>query len=805
MKTQSYALPYQKKIRGTLIRQTLYQLFFTPIHYLYPTCFLMTTLPFVHGLYSIAFLFFCASTRVGIQKLPLFGTTFLGAILFNGPLNASYFVTSVMLFFVLNRSLKFAKITHPLLFSLHVTTCIIVSEILRVILQKHELLLAGWFMSILGYFILSLILYVAFPPLRSRHELKNLSLELFFVLSMILLFLIYVAFAQLPYGENLSRIFSLLAILLFSYARGYMVAITSSVWIWILHKIFYPIAPSLIEELLLISILAGLFKWHGKVGITIGFVMGIVCTRSSFLIDLLQITESSIKWFEPSSALILFWTLPKSFYAKFISSPADVVYSRKNDPYHLAKTKEDSARHLIRFTQVFEELSRTFYPEKFTIFHSGREELNALIDKVADKSCKNCYLRSYCWEKNFYSTYQSSIQMFEKLEDTGKLSTEDVPISFLNKCQRVPQYLQAMNDIYENHKVNTLWKNQFAESQSLFLQQLKNISKMVSQLTDALSKDIHFEPQQEESLLRYLNDNGIHITEITIQTDQFNKREINLFHKHSLGARPCSNILEKSVSHFFKKQFVKKFHSCAFNTNANLYQLTLVEEKSFGVLTGIAKMGKGKSRISGDHYTIFHRSDGVMVLALSDGMGSGLRASKYSEMTIHLLEQLLDTEFDIQTSLELINSTIAFKTAEDQFSTLDLFMIDLYSGKADFYKVGAVPTFVKSKDTVQIVHNFSLPIGILSDIDVDHTEKNLSDGDFVIMISDGILEGFQPQKNTPQTSQAESSFQNYLKTIQSKNPQEIADNILSTCFTRLNKVATDDMMVLVTKIWKKTN
>jgi len=62
-------------------------------------------------------------------------------------------------------------------------------------------------------------------------------------------------------------------------------------------------------------------------------------------------------------------------------------------------------------------------------------------------------------------------------------------------------------------------------------------------------------------------------------------------------------------------------------------------------------------------------------------MGTGQAASSQSKVAISLLEQFMETGFDQDTAIKLINSILVLKSDDDSFATIDLSAIDLYDGK----------------------------------------------------------------------------------------------------------------------------
>lgn len=209
---------------------------------------------------------------------------------------------------------------------------------------------------------------------------------------------------------------------------------------------------------------------------------------------------------------------------------------------------------------------------------------------------------------------------------------------------------------------------------------------------------------------------------------------------------------------------------------------------------GHATKIKDGSPVSGDSFIQIRLNDGKYLLALSDGMGTGPEARKSSQIAIKMLERLLMSGFDKDTSIDLINTTI-MNTNEEIFATLDIAIIDLYNGKIEFIKNGACPTYVKNKKKVQIVKSLSLPAGILKDINLTTYDKDIENQDILVMCSDGILDSNIEYKNK------ELWVKYMLEDIETTNTQKIADLILNEAIDNSYGIAKDDMSIIVCKLF----
>ena len=58
--------------------------------------------------------------------------------------------------------------------------------------------------------------------------------------------------------------------------------------------------------------------------------------------------------------------------------------------------------------------------------------------------------------QEFYSTYQVLFRIVEKLDKKGYIDNDDIPAYFLERCERVNDFVQAVNNMYEILKVEMM-------------------------------------------------------------------------------------------------------------------------------------------------------------------------------------------------------------------------------------------------------------------------------------------------------------------------------------------------------------
>ena len=224
--------------------------------------------------------------------------------------------------------------------------------------------------------------------------------------------------------------------------------------------------------------------------------------------------------------------------------------------------------------------------------------------------------------------------------------------------------------------------------------------------------------------------------------------------------------------------------------------LTFEEDTLYHALQGVARLTRDGAQVSGDSFSFLELEGGECVMALSDGMGSGINACKESEMVIELIEKFLEAGFRKETAIRMMNSAMVIQGEEGMFSTVDLAAIDLYTGICDFYKIGAAATFIKRGEEVECISSGSLPAGIFQQLEIEKTSRQLKDGDFVVQVTDGVLDDLH-------VPVPEDAMQEILETVETNNPGQMAKQILERILLFTAGKVPDDMTVLVAGIWEK--
>ena len=218
-------------------------------------------------------------------------------------------------------------------------------------------------------------------------------------------------------------------------------------------------------------------------------------------------------------------------------------------------------------------------------------------------------------------------------------------------------------------------------------------------------------------------------------------------------------------------------------------------ETRFLALTGFARAIKENETVSGDNYAVLEAERGRLTIMLSDGTGSGEQAGNDSGQVLDLMEKFLEAGYSTDAAIKMINTAL-FALGEDRnHPTLDICEVDLCGGSCELRKVGGAATFLKREEKVEQLAEGNLPLGIFQQAQLEPICRKLQDGDFLIMVSDGVVDAFGERDYEDAMCEA-------ISQIEEQNPGEVADRLLREALMAAGGRIRDDMTVGVIGIWE---
>lgn len=345
-----------------------------------------------------------------------------------------------------------------------------------------------------------------------------------------------------------------------------------------------------------------------------------------------------------------------------------------------------------------------------------------------------------------------------------------------------------------NDRQEYLWRRRLLESRGLMAEHLNEMAQIMTQVAEESYRSIHMSERKMKRLTHALRDEDILLREAWLLEREDGRKEINLVMRAGKGTSPAVEEVGNLLSVLLNLRFMPVRTSPIFvGKEWSNYQY--VEEPRFHVLTGVAKAVKETETVSGDNYSFLDVKDGSLIAILSDGMGSGEKACNDSAFVIDFIEKFLEAGFRRETTIQMINGSLIAGGDAQNMSTLDICQVDLYTGICELNKIGSAPSYIKRENLVEQISARNLPLGVFYEMDMEVIKRRLVDGDYIIMLSDGVLDALSQ-------GIGEEMLPEMLGKITLKNPSEMANHILNFCLHQSRGRIRDDMTVLVIGLWE---
>lgn len=446
-----------------------------------------------------------------------------------------------------------------------------------------------------------------------------------------------------------------------------------------------------------------------------------------------------------------------------------------------------------RFVNSLEKLSKVFLQleRKHDLF--TKKEMEAMYDKVKERVCSHCINKDVCLGEDAFLTYQMVHEIFYTVEDYGVELNVEMKRKIQKRCVQAPRFVRVVLEVFKNAKQDMLWNNRMVQSREGCVVQLDAFAQMIQHATKELDASIFEDEHLEKKIRARFLKLGVRLLSSVFFVTKEGKYEIHVTAKASKGQCIATKEIAQMISECIGRKMVLEKDERPI-LGEEYCTIVCMEGPRFHTLQGVAKIGKGCHKISGDSFSMMEMPGGRQGITLSDGMGAGESAFKESAMVVEMLEELLGAGFPKETAIQMLNTALVMGREEVRFSTIDMSVFDLYNGTCEFVKAGASTTFIKYHDKVESIKSTSLPIGVMPKLEVDSVEKTLSDGSFVVMVTDGVMDALP-------VGEQEVIMKMIIQGTNLSNPKEMAHHILEQVLECSGELPLDDMTVMVVGMW----
>lgn len=750
-----------------------------------------------------------ASISNGIPIAVVYLASLLGtSIKFGGETTLMYIITSVVLLLsvLIKKPTKYEYETEQYRLGGYLFFSVLLTSILKMIFTKFYLydIMVSATLSVTVYIFYKI--FVSSISVISEYGIKKVfSIEEVVGASLLVAIAISSLGHLTVFSFSIRNILCIFLVLVLGWRNGILVGGVSGITVGIVLGIIGDGNPILIATYAFSGMLSGLLNKFGKIGVVLGFILGNIIIAYSANGG----AKNIILFQEILIAGIGLLALPK----KSNINIDDIIPKTKLLPEAVGRIEEgsDTIIKLNSISKTISDISNSYKQD------STYEENVALFEHEVQKAISeidNNLLYEYI------SNNEEIIQdLFDNILESGIL-TENGMIAVLAKnniyvmnsddnetkaseLKEIREMIKAINSAFRICKSNVIWQKKLQETNLNMSSQLNHVKAAIDNITtDITNSEQNVEKflNKEEKIKNNLLDENILVKKVSIKQENSGRYIVSVYTdtcKDLDGSKCPVKIIQKQASKVLNEQLTIQSQKCGIRLNKNTCEYTYISNDKYIIQTGIAKTKKDESLVSGDTISQIRLGDGKYLLAISDGMGSGPDARKNSKIAISMLERLLSSGFDKDTSINLINSAILTANKEEMYATLDIEILDLYAGKMQLLKNGACPTYIKKNRNVTMVSSTSLPAGIMNNVKIDTYDKDLEDGNIIVMCSDGIIESNNEYANR------ELWVKHLLEEIQTDSPERIADIILKEAIDNNFGKPKDDMSVIVAKVLKK--
>lgn len=576
-----------------------------------------------------------------------------------------------------------------------------------------------------------------------------------------------------PFGIKLCSIAAVYAVLTIAFHSTLAAAGSGGLCIGFMMSMVSPDAFLSMGLMGLCGLFSNLLKSFGKIGAAVGMIGGsaaaLLYTAHNFTLPVTML--------ETGIGALLFILTPKklqNFIKVFFSNTLTIENISLE-----ARVKDYLASQLSRLSSAFSVLNDCFSDATEKRLKLYSKEIGSIFDEICSRVCSSCPKANKCWQSEFAITYKAVMGLLSKIEKEGVLC--EAPQEFKLKCSQHDKFLTEFNHVYEIYKNDMLRTGEAITNRDLISRQYKEIASVIDSASAEIEDGFAFREDFEEAAMNEMDKYGLNLFEISIV--ETNQGRLEIYAGLGVGSdlRRAEAVLTEVTGTPIGYSGTEKNGILRFASKAK-YEIDY----------SVKQQCKDYSRVCGDSATVFKTDDYRMYFLISDGMGSGKKASDESKLTLKLLSEFLKSGFGIKSSIEMINSSLCLKLTDECFATIDLLCIDLMTGFAEFYKIGSAQSFIYSGGNIETVFSASIPAGMLKSVKVQGQTKRLGDADTILMISDGISEaGF----TTVRTEWIKKEISGLYE-----NMDELAGNIMHTAIRKSNSAVVDDMTVVAIRL-----
>ncbi|MDL2232845.1 SpoIIE family protein phosphatase [Ruminococcaceae bacterium OttesenSCG-928-L11] len=386
-------------------------------------------------------------------------------------------------------------------------------------------------------------------------------------------------------------------------------------------------------------------------------------------------------------------------------------------------------------SRVLQDISSTTHAVSERLGKLENRSVDRLHTAVADKVCRHCGNRTTCWQFHYNDTMEAMSEGVRLLKKDGSLNRENAPKYFVRSCCKMDMLLGELNTAFRDSVSREGVQRKVSQVRSVVTDQFDGMAMMLNSISKELCAVTVLDPAKYQRVREYLQKQNFQQELLLCYSDEFERMRVEVTLPTYQLARLDKTQMALELSDLLETDFDLP-RVTVLDKSA---ELCFHEKAALTIEVGTYQIACGGAKICGDAYDYIREQNGKAHLILSDGMGSGGGAAVDASMASGLITRLLSVGIGHEAALKMVNSALLIKSGEESLATIDVCSVDLFTGKVDFYKAGAAPSYILRSGRSGCVQSTSLPAGILRGVSFEHSSVTLRAGDIVLLVSDGVI------------------------------------------------------------------
>ena len=421
------------------------------------------------------------------------------------------------------------------------------------------------------------------------------------------------------------------------------------------------------------------------------------------------------------------------------------------------------------------------------------------VEKVHRRACAACPSMAHCWERHGQESFWDVLRFVDACRAGAGGEGAAMPEGLAARCIQPAHLTAAVRDVAEIAEAEQQALQAVLKGQGRLQAELRAVVTLLGETREALARRfVELDAEAAVRIGRHLERLGMPPEWVWV-SGRGGWREVHLLLRRPCPSEGrCAELARRAAEEVEPVAYAVRASTCRAGHRpgeGSGCEVTLTPRPRLAAEVAFAGRARSGQEVSGDRFVRAELSGAVLAVILSDGMGNGPEASRESEAAVRLVERALLAGVDGAAAIRCANAALLARSPDERFATLDVAVLDLAAGELELAKAGAYPSFAWQAGRLERLEGHALPAGIVHGMEVEVLRRSLSDGDLLVMVTDGAAQ---------LGAQGERCIQEAVRASAGEAPSSGARSLAETILRRLEELTggrwPDDVTVAVVRL-----